>query len=375
MPGRIQYRFLSKGLKNYGRIEIYAIEVLNIKENEDKSDSEALLKRPDKVQFAFADTIAMPSLITRGEWGAQPPASPYVPHDPYRFAQHHTAGRRIQALQEGLDEMRFIQDFHQSGRGWQDIGYHFCMDDAGRLYEGVPTDFRGTHTGGNNTGNLGVCLFGNFDIAGESPTQASLDSLVSTWSWLAFNYGVNPDSLYGHRDYKATACPGENFYPELPEMRNGIRKMLGFGRPYVANPSPQPFSLEVSPDTGVLFLLRDDEEGVDLNSIRMTINGETVTPSISGGPAQYVVLYQPSVPFASSQNVVVGIEATDLAAIPNSMSYSYRFAIEVEALQVEVETAATLRNATLEINGNWFSDDKDVSLAGLVNGQSPLRHR
>ncbi len=363
---RMQVRLVNGGITTLGTIEIYAVEVADVQDlDADKSDS---VDRPDKVQFIEGDTVPKPSIVSRQQWGAQPPVGDYVPHDPFRFTQHHTAGRRIETLEDGLAEMRFIQDFHQNGRGWQDIGYHYCMDDAGRIYEGVPPDFRGTHTGGANTGNIGISLFGNYDIAGEYPTAASLESLVAIWSWLAFDYGVNPDRLLGHRDYTSTACPGENFYPRLAEIRNGIRKILGFGAPYVANPEPQPFSEEVPPDRSIAFSIRDDEEGVDIRSIVVRVNNEEVEPNISGGSEEYFISFTPAAPFPSSRTVLVEVEAADLAAFPNPMLYSFHFTIEVEALHVEVAGVDSMTNADLELSGSWSSDDQDVDLSDLIDG-------
>ncbi len=364
---RMQVRLVNGGITTTGTVEIYAVEVIDVHGPDPEKD--VSVRRPDKIQFTGEDTVPKPSVISRQEWGAQPPVGTSVPHDPFRFTQHHTAGRRIETLEDGLAEMRFIQDFHQNGRGWQDIGYHFCVDDAGRIYEGVPPDFRGTHTGGANTGNIGISLFGNYDIAGQYPTPASLESLVAVWSWLAFEYGVNPDMLLGHRDYTSTACPGDNLYSELAEMRNGIRKVLEFGGPYVANPEPQPFSMEVSGDRSISLSIRDDEEGVDIRSIVVRVNNESVTPNITGGPFEYFVTYQPEAPFPSSQTVLVDVEAADLAAFANSMLYSFRFTIEVEALHIEVETADSMRNAELEISGSWSSDDQDVDLSDLIDGR------
>ena len=181
---RLKLRFVNRGVTTLGRVEIYAVEVDDVQGAGPEKD--VSVERPDKIQFAEKNTVPKPSVVSRQEWGAQPPVGPYVPHDPFRFTQHHTAGRRTETLEDGLAEMRFIQDFHQNGRGWPDIGYHYCMDDAGRIYEGVPPDFRGTHVGGANTGNIGISLFGNFEIADEYPTSASLENLVAMWSWLAF---------------------------------------------------------------------------------------------------------------------------------------------------------------------------------------------
>lgn len=58
--------------------------------------------------------------------------------------------------------MQIIQDFHINGRGWKDIGYHFCYDDSGRIYQGMPETIVGTHAGPANTGNIGASMMGNF---------------------------------------------------------------------------------------------------------------------------------------------------------------------------------------------------------------------
>ncbi len=363
---RMKYRLLNRGISPPAGIEIYAVEGVYIKSI--KKSGHISQPIPQSIKFVQIDTIPKPAVVTRQQWAAKQPIGNYIPHNPFRFAQHHTAGRRISTVEEGKAEQRFIQDFHQNGRGWQDIGYHFCVDDSGRIYEGVPPESRGTHTGGNNTGNIGISLYGNFEISGEFPTAKSQQSLVEMWSYLAFKFGVNPDSLFGHRDYKATACPGKNFYPKLADLRNGIRNQLGFGAPYLANPLPQPFTREISPNTTVLFFIKDDEEGVDVSSIKVRVNNEIITPTITGTADNYRVSYQPPAAFPSSQNVVVSIEAADLAATPNGMQYSYQFAIEVEALHAEVETGTTMRNAVLEIAGGWTVDFSDVFLANLTDG-------
>ncbi|MEN8163962.1 MAG: N-acetylmuramoyl-L-alanine amidase, partial [Acidobacteriota bacterium] len=370
MALRMQIRLVNGGMTIPGTIEIFAVEVDDGGRPSVKDERSGDRVPPPTTKSD--GTIEPPSIVSRDEWGASPPVGSYIPHDPYRFAQHHTAGMRIQTLDEGMAEMRFIQDFHQNGQGWQDIGYHYCIDDAGRIYEGVPPDFRGTHTGGNNTGNIGISLFGNYDVAGEHPTQASLDSLVAMWSWLAWEYEVNPDRLYGHRDYTSTACPGENFYSRIEDMRNGVRKALAFGAPYVADPLPQPFSLGVPPGRGITFSIRDDEEGVDLHSIVVRVNNEVVAPNISGGPDEYFISYTPPAPFPSSQNVVVEVAAMDFAAFPNSMLYTFGFTIEVEALHVEVAGPDSMSNADLELSGSWSIDGQDADLGDLVNGDRLL---
>ncbi|UCF64076.1 MAG: N-acetylmuramoyl-L-alanine amidase [bacterium] len=364
---RIQLRINEKGAQLPVQIEIFAIE--GIATSELKLSEDFTGKVAEKLKFSPLDTLPKPPLVTRLQWGANPPIGAYIPHDPYRLTQHHTAGVRVSTLQQGIAEMQFIQNFHQVGRGWQDIGYHFCIDDSGRLYEGVPPDYRGTHVGNNNTGNIGISYMGNLHEPGELPTDRALQSLVDMWSWLALHYGINPDSLFGHRNYNATACPGDNLYSELPDLRTGIRNKLGFGAPYIADPFPQPFSTEIPPNTPIQLFVRDDVEGVDQNSIMVRINGDTINPMIFGTAYQYQVVYQPPNPFPYSQNVIVDVFAEDLATPANMMSYSYQFKIEVEALHIEVETANSVTNGSLQLSGTWQNDWQGVSLPGLISTQ------
>ncbi|PIE01399.1 MAG: hypothetical protein CSA81_11805 [Acidobacteria bacterium] len=350
-----------------GSVEIYAVEGINSKQMDqvEKNVSPKTIRPKTRCK----DVVPQPEIISREEWGAQPVIGTYIRHDPYRLTQHHTAGKRVSTLAEGIAEIRFIQDYHQNGRGWQDIGYHFLVDDAGRIYQGVPVQYRGTHTGGNNTGNVGISMFGNYHEAGQFPTEAAIDSLAAIWSWLAFTYDISPDWLYGHRNYSPTACPGEHLYSELPEIRGQMRKTLGFGSPYVVNPLPQPFSTGVSPHCGLSLAIRDDEEGLDPSSLIMKVNYQQVEPTITGDEFETVMTYQPEEPFPSSQHVVVEIEAADQGASPNVMLYAYEFYIEVEVIYLEVESATQIRNAEFEMEGSWSSDSMDVSITGLFSGQ------
>ncbi len=362
---QVKYRLLDQGFGDEVHVEIFAVEGVDLKEAE--LDARAEQRKEPPALFGVTDPIPRPDVVSRAEWSANPPIGAYIPHQPFRFAQHHTAGKRVATLADGIAEQQFIQDFHQNGRGWQDIGYHFTIDDSGRIYEGVPPQFRGTHVGGNNTGNIGISYFGNYQLSAEFPTQAALDALPKIWSYLAFEYGVNPDSLFGHRDYTATSCPGDNFYSRLTELRNNIRKELGLGRPYAVNPLPQPFTEEVDPGTPVQVTVRD-EHGIDESSLSLRINGELVAADISGSGDTFTLFYRPAEPFPNSQTVVVTVAAADLDTPPDSMTYAYRFSIEVEALHAEVNNASDMRNAGLELQGDWQLDASDVGLSDLTNG-------
>lgn len=193
--------------------------------------------------------IIPPKLHTRAEWGANPfigtPIALARP-DYDKMTFHHTAGWPATTLEEGLERVKAIQDFHQSGRGWSDIGYHFLIDQSGRIYQGRPfldesIPFedgpplaQGAHVGGANTGNIGVSALGCFHPPeGGSCTDmlsaAAQDSLVTLFAYLSDTYGVKPSILRGHRDYSSTACPGDNNYALIPGMRGKIADLVETG--------------------------------------------------------------------------------------------------------------------------------------------------
>ncbi|MBI4423939.1 MAG: N-acetylmuramoyl-L-alanine amidase [Elusimicrobia bacterium] len=169
-----------------------------------------------------------PAIVSREAWGARPSREPLSPHVPRRFTQHHSAGRMPLGLGEAMEEMRFLQELHQDGRGWSDIGYHFVIDGAGRIFEGRPATRSGAHVRGANAGNLGVCLMGNYHPPYDHAlTPAQRDALRRLGRWLRDAYGLTPDSYLGHRDYSRTDCPGDGVYPLLPSIREAIRAVPG----------------------------------------------------------------------------------------------------------------------------------------------------
>ena len=209
----------------------------------DQQDAEAL--QQDQA-FQSGDVITAPRLYTRRDWGAEPfrgtPVALARPN--YRYMTlHHTAGFGAVTLAQGLDQVKRIQDFHQNGRGWSDIGYQFLMDQEGRLYQGrpflnpsVPFSLgprlaHGAHVGGANTGNIGVSLMGCYHppeggTCRDEMTAAATDSMLVTFAFLAERYGVSPQLMRGHRDFSSTACPGDNNYVQLPSFREQVAELL-----------------------------------------------------------------------------------------------------------------------------------------------------
>lgn len=197
--------------------------------------------------------IQAPHIRLRTEWRAQPfRGSPVRLNRPsYDYMTlHHTAGFSAKTLADGLEQVRRIQEFHQTGRGWSDIGYQFLMDQEGRLYQGRPflndavpfdqgpTLVQGAHVGGANRGNIGVSLMGCYHPSEgtgcqDKMTSEAIDSLVVMFGFLSERYGVDPDEMRGHRDFNATSCPGENNYQLLPDFRLQVEDLLLHGNKFL----------------------------------------------------------------------------------------------------------------------------------------------
>lgn len=107
-------------------------------------------------------------------------------------------------------------DYHVLSRGWPGIGYHFVIEKDGLIIMGNPLTNISYNTQNQNTKTIGICLSGNFEQ--EQPTAAQMDSLSNL---IAYLRNELPQSLqvFGHRDFAATSCPGDNLYDKLPQFK------------------------------------------------------------------------------------------------------------------------------------------------------------
>lgn len=182
------------------------------------------------------------SLITRPGWGAaekewviggesglyDPDLNPtgWRVYDQPLAQVLHTVVAHHSAL-DFTDGPRLIQQIHMRTAQFADIGYHFMIDGLGQLYEGRPLNTRGAHTGGHNTGYVGICLLGNFEKI--TPVQAQLNTLNLVCTYLQQTYNIQ--TLGGHQDFQPgiTACPGQFFRPEL--IATAQRLGMEWGQP------------------------------------------------------------------------------------------------------------------------------------------------
>ncbi|MFZ5515774.1 MAG: carboxypeptidase regulatory-like domain-containing protein [Candidatus Zhuqueibacterota bacterium] len=100
--------------------------------------------------------------------------------------------------------------------------------------------------------------------------------------------------------------------------------------PYTMNHQPAKNQPDVRFDSGIRVDVCDDIAGVNLSSIRMTVEGDTVPPLITGTSQCYQLFFQPEPPgFRPGQRVRVTLGCSDLSNPPLKMDTdSYEFFIK-----------------------------------------------
>ena len=205
--------------------------------------------------FATADAAAaMPSVVTRSQWGADESLRGCTPSQAPSISGvivHHTADRNTYTREQAPAIMRSIYAYHTKVRKWCDVGYNALIDKFGTIYEGryggLENNIIGAHAGGFNSDTWGVSVIGNYDEV-DLPTAArtSLEKLIA---WRLGVAGIDPSGtmrlvsggspkyasgvavtlpvIAGHQDVGLTGCPGRYIYSKLSTIRANVDKLVG----------------------------------------------------------------------------------------------------------------------------------------------------
>ncbi len=197
---------------------------------------------------AEAGTI-WPDIVPRTAWDpdgeCRPTRRPTYGRAVTRIFVHHTAIFPTYRPQDADDIVRAICVQHVAERGFDDIAYHFLIDQYGVIYQGrdggILRPVMGAHAQGFNEGSIGIALIGNFD-ENEVP-QAAVDSLDALVAWLVDFHGLDPQAVtahtstggehsrfpagarvqlptvLAHRDTAPTICPGAHLYDLVSDGR------------------------------------------------------------------------------------------------------------------------------------------------------------
>ena len=136
---------------------------------------------------------------------------------PQGIIVHHSATRDTRSL-----SFPAIADYHINNQGWDDIGYHFVIEDYNGepfLLTGRGVQYKGAHCFGLND-HIGVCVGGNYDTQ-ELPPML-LMKLVNLLSGLIVVHDLTISDIDYHRNHANKTCPGEKF-PSLEQLRALLR--------------------------------------------------------------------------------------------------------------------------------------------------------
>jgi N-acetyl-anhydromuramyl-L-alanine amidase AmpD len=174
-----------------------------------------------------------------GGWGARANREvvPVWNQKPVKILVHHTATPNQADISQGaaFGLSRSIQNFHMDRRGWLDTGQHFTVSRGGFAMEGRHRSLEivragrqqveGAHCTGQNIVAVGIENEGTYTSV--NPPAAQWNRLRDLCAWICGRYGIAPTELYGHRDFKNTACPGDRLYSLLPRLRSEVAGVLG----------------------------------------------------------------------------------------------------------------------------------------------------
>jgi len=164
---------------------------------------------------------------SREQWGATVPQSRVGMPKVNMVFIHHTV---MASSGDSVRDMKAIENVGRSRFGI--FSYSWVIMPNGDVLEGAGHK-RGAHTGGNNSKSFGIAFHGNFQT--QEPTKEAIAACCDLIKFLKAG-GILYKSvrILGHRDVKATACPGNNLYNAIPTIR------LFSSAPLVAGPSHQP---------------------------------------------------------------------------------------------------------------------------------------
>ncbi|MGQ0573400.1 MAG: peptidoglycan recognition protein family protein [Pseudonocardia sp.] len=194
---------------------------------------------PARRTAAAARSAPIPEIIDCDGWGARPNRDviPVLARRPVRIIVHHTADANGRDLSRdaAIRVARGVQNFHMDRRGWIDSGQQFTISRGGFVLEGRRRSLEalrsgrrhvvGAHCTGQNEESVGIENEGTYGSA--TPPGAQLDRLRELCAAICGQYGIAPTEIQGHRDYRDTACPGNQLYGLLPQLRVDVARLAG----------------------------------------------------------------------------------------------------------------------------------------------------
>ncbi|MGH7130795.1 MAG: peptidoglycan recognition protein family protein [Phycisphaerales bacterium] len=136
----------------------------------------------------------------------------------FNSTDQSSAASRIESVRNSHTQRKA-----RDGSLWADIGYHYVIDPAGRVWEGRDVRYQGAHVEFNNEHNLGIMCLGNYNL--QRPTAAQKATLDRFVAEQMRRFRVPITRVYTHQEIRSTECPGSNLQAYMVQTR-GYSGML-----------------------------------------------------------------------------------------------------------------------------------------------------
>lgn len=112
-----------------------------------------------------------------------------------------------------------ITKYHKS-LGWEDCGYHYVIDEKGKVFSCRPVDSVGAHCTGHNSSSIGIAYIGGLDKV-HQPCNTLTYSQACSLVELVYNelhrYDLKLKDVHVHNEFANKACPcfSKSFFDEM----------------------------------------------------------------------------------------------------------------------------------------------------------------
>ncbi|MGB0766073.1 MAG: peptidoglycan recognition protein family protein [Phycisphaeraceae bacterium] len=179
---------------------------------------------PAQQSSSVAASVAGIDAISRSNWTRTGPTRSKVNamSGISKLTIHHEGWTAVNFTSKSATAERIekIRKYHTGENRWGDIGYHYIVDRAGRVWEARPIQYQGAHVSQNNEHNVGILVLGNFEK--QSPSSAQLKALYSATAAIARQNRINPAMVRSHREINPTTCPGRNLQNHMDALRRQV---------------------------------------------------------------------------------------------------------------------------------------------------------
>jgi hypothetical protein len=183
------------------------------------------------IAFGPATLTPRPTLVQRATWSGSIETSQPERSTPRGIVIHQVDA--IPVLNETLGLLRALAAYQIQALGWEDMAYHYLIDESGIVYEGRlggPTS--SVEQFPRSVNAVHIALIGGFNTA---PNTAAQGALINLLAWLGQAYGIDPigrhtvivddkevtrPNIVAHSDIdEAAGIPGQALRDLLPQLR------------------------------------------------------------------------------------------------------------------------------------------------------------